>query len=126
MKNLKNAGRVIFGLPFIIFGLNHFKMGSQMAGYVPSFIPGGVFWIYLVGLALVLAGISIIIKKYIRLSATLLGIMLAIFILTIHLPGLFNPAIMQMEFANLLKDTSLCGAAFFIAGSFPNEEKKSE
>jgi len=61
-----------------------------MVGYVPSFIPGGVFWVYLVGLALIAAAVSIIIQKKAKLACLLLAILLMIFVLTIHLPGLFN------------------------------------
>ena len=34
--------RIIFAIPFLIFGLNHFMKADMMAGMVPSFLPGGV------------------------------------------------------------------------------------
>lgn len=35
--------RIIYAIPFAIFGLMHFMKGGDMAGMVPSFIPGGIF-----------------------------------------------------------------------------------
>jgi|AntRauTorcE11898_2_1112593.scaffolds.fasta_scaffold06503_2 uncharacterized membrane protein YphA (DoxX/SURF4 family) len=117
-------GRIIYGLPFIIFGIFHFLNGADMAGYVPGFIPGGAFWVYLTGAALIAAGISILIQKMTRLACILLGVMLLIFVLTIHLPAVINAAdmqAMQQAMPSLLKDLALAGAAWFMAGNYGSE-----
>ena len=119
MKQLTTTvARVLFAIPFLVFGIMHFIKGNAMAGFVPSFIPGGVFWVYLVGLALIAAAVSILMQKKAKMACLLLAIMLMIFILTIHLPGLFNDASMVMSMGNMLKDLALCGAALFFSGSF--------
>jgi putative oxidoreductase len=91
-----------------------------MAGFVPAFIPGGVFWVYVTGLALVLACISILIDKQTRLACNLLGLMLIIFVLTIHIPG-FLGEMGDEALPNLLKDLALAGAAFYFAGHHNGE-----
>ena len=88
---------------------------SGMFGMVPSFIPGGVIWIYITGLALILAAVSIIIQKKDRLAAMLLAAMLIIFVLTMWLPGLGGDN-GQTAMSMLLKDTALAGAALMFAG----------
>lgn len=108
------VARYLFAIPFIVFGLMHFMAGGDMAGMVPSFIPGGVFWIYLTGLANLGAGVSIIIKKKDKLATLLLGIMLIIFVLTIHLPAVMGGD--QMAMSSILKDLALAGAAFTFSG----------
>ncbi len=108
------VARVLFALPFGIFGFFHFANGSAMAGYVPSFIPGGVLWVYLTGLALVLACISIIIQKYMKWSCMMLAVMLALFILLIHLPGAM--AGNEASVPAFLKDLGLTGGALTYAG----------
>lgn len=121
MKQLTTTvARVLFATPFLVFGFMHFMKGGDMAGYVPSFIPGGVFWVYLVGVALIAAAVSILIQKKAKLACLLLGIMLMVFVLTIHLPGLFNEDAMQMQMSMtmMLKDLALSGAALFFSGSF--------
>lgn len=116
MDKLSTTGRIIFAVPFAVFGLMHFMMGNAMAGMVPSFFPGGVFWVYLTGLALIAATISLITQKQIVLAATLLGVLMFIFVLTIHLPALIGGD--QMAMTSVMKDVSLGGAALMIAGQF--------
>ncbi len=105
------VSRVLYGLPMIVFGMLHFMNSQMMSGMVPGFIPGGVFWVYLTGIALIAAGVAIIAnRRFGRLAAVLLGVLLLSFALTIHLPAGMD------AMPNLLKDTSLAGAAFAFAG----------
>lgn len=120
MKNsifkISAIGKYLFALPMIIFGLFHFMNANAMAGMVP--IPGGIFWIYLTGLALLLSGLSIIIKKYDDWSSFLLAALLLVFVLTIHLPGVITGGEMaQMSMTNLLKDLALAGGALIYLNS---------
>lgn len=119
MDKLTTVGRVIYAVPFAIFGMMHLMKASDMSGMVPSFVPGGVFWVYLTGLALLAATVSIITKKQIVLASILLGSLLFIFVLTIHLPALIGGN--QMAMSSVLKDISLGGAALYIAGIFSKE-----
>ncbi len=109
------VSRFLFAIPIGIFGLFHFMNGPAMAGMVPSFIPGGVFWVYLTGAALLAASVSLIIRKKDKLAGLLLGGLLLIFVLTIHLPDVIAGD-MEKAMPNLLKDTALAGAAFMLAG----------
>lgn len=118
MKQLSNIGRILFALPFGILGLNHFLMYSYYVGIVSSFIPGGGFTVIITGLALIAACISIIIKKFVRLSCLLLALLLLIFIVSIHIPMLFDARQAPIALIELLKDTSLLGGSLLIAGIY--------
>ncbi|ELR71038.1 hypothetical protein C900_03168 [Fulvivirga imtechensis AK7] len=109
-------GKYLYAIPFLLFGAFHFINGQQMAGMVPSWIPGGIFWIYLTGAGLIAASISIIIQKKASLATLLLAAMLLIFVLTIHLPAAIGGD--QNAMTSLLKDTALAGAALFMSGHF--------
>lgn len=124
MKNLTTIGRILFALPFAIFGLNHFIMVDFFTGMLNSFIPGTSFTIVLTGIALIAASVSIIIKRYIKLSCILLAILLFIFIVTIHIPKLFDEATKMMAMVSLLKDTALMGGALMIAGIYQKSENE--
>ena len=113
-----NIGRYLFALPFGVFGLLHFVNAGQMAGMVP--IPGGVFWVYLTGVAMLAACVSLIVGKMARLAAILLGVMLLVFVLSIHLPAVIGGE-MQSSMPSLLKDLALAGGAWFIAGHSEEE-----
>lgn len=109
-----NIGRVVFGLMFVVFGLNHFMNTQQMTGAVPEWMPGGIFWVYLSGVAMLIAGISIIINKKAALAALLLAILIFSFVLFIHLPKLLGGDMSAMT--SVLKDTVIASAALFMSG----------
>ena len=110
-------GRTVYAIPFAIFGLFHFMNGPAMAAMVP--IPGGIFWVYLTGVCLIAACIAILTGKYARLACQLLALMLLIFVLALHLPGVISGN--EASMPNLLKDLSLAGAAWVISGTFPKD-----
>ena len=113
------VGRLLFALPFGIFGILHFMMAENMAGMVPGFIPGGVVWVYLTGVALLAACVSFVIQKEVRLAGLLLALMLIIFVLTIHLPGVMSGS--ENAMPNLLKDAALAGGALILAGRYGDD-----
>lgn len=111
MKGLTQLGKYFYAVPIAIFGLFHFMNANAMAGMVP--LPGGVIWVYITGIGLLAAALSIFIGKYDKLAAFLLGIMLFIFAFSLHLPGAIDGD--QASTSNFLKDFALAGAAFMYA-----------
>ena len=122
MKNLAPIGRILFALPFAVFGINHLLMMDYYLGMLTSFIPLGGYTIILTGLVMIIVSISIITKKFIRLSTLILAGLLLIFILTIHLPHLFDGTDRVPIMIALLKDISLMGGSLMIAGYSAEEE----
>ena len=120
-KLLGIVGRVIYSLPFLGFGIGHLMNGGQMAGMVPSFIPGGVFWIYFTGAAMILAALAIITGIQGRAACFGLAVMLLVFIVTVHLPGMNNPQMKMMAMMGFFKDTGLMGGALVLAATFPKK-----
>ncbi len=114
------VARYLFIIPFAIFGIMHFMNAGQMTGYVPSFIPGGIFWVYLVGLAHLLAAVAFIIEKQARLAGLLLAALLIIFVLTIHIPAVAGGNTASMS--AVLKDLALAGGALTWAGLFDDSK----
>jgi len=111
-----SVARGLFALPFLVFGLTHFAFADGMAGMVP--VPGGVFWIYLTGAALVAGSIGILTRRLGTWAALGLALLMLTFALTVHVPGLANAASQQMSLIGLLKDTALAGGALAWAGIF--------
>jgi putative oxidoreductase len=121
-KFLLFVGRVIYSIPFLFFGFGHLTNAGKMAGIVPPFIPGGVFWVYFTGVAMILAALAVITGKQGRNACFGLAVMLLIFIVTIHVPGLSNPEMKMMAMMGLFKDMGLMGAALAIAGTFTQKK----
>jgi uncharacterized membrane protein YphA (DoxX/SURF4 family) len=121
MKNITTVGRILFALPFGVFGINHFLMMDYYLGTLTSFIPRTGFIMILTGIMLILACISIITKKFVTISTLLLAFLLFIFIVTIHLPHLINGVETTTTLIALLKDISLMGGSLMIAGIYSEE-----
>jgi uncharacterized membrane protein YphA (DoxX/SURF4 family) len=122
MNAILGLGKYLFAAIFLVFGLGHFSNASAMAGIVP--IPPGTLWVYVTGVGHVAAALSIIIGKYDKLGSFLLGVMLLIFALSIHLPGMMNAAdamAQQGAMGNLLKDIGLAGGAWIYAKSMAKD-----
>ena len=122
MKRMTTLGRILFAVPFAIFGINHFFMTDYYVGILTSFIPLGAYTIILTGIMLIAAGISILFKKLVKISTILLAILLFIFIVTIHIPHLISDADKTISLIALLKDISLMGGSLMIAGIYSEEE----
>src|SRR3989339_1182587 len=123
MKKITTIGRVLFAIPFALFGINHFLMMDYYLGMLTSFIPLGAYTIILTGIMLIAASISIIIKKFVKFSTILLAVLLFMFIVTIHIPHLFIDADRTSSIIALLKDISLMGGSLIIAGIYSEDEE---
>lgn len=114
MKSLtKNAARILFAVPFLVFGINHFIFADQMKMAIPSFLPGGIFWVYATGLGILAASISLLIQKMTKEAMIGLSLFLIATIAFVQIPGMGNPDPMmqQMAMLGLFKDIGLLGGA---------------
>ena len=110
MNAIINLGKYFFALPMAIFGIFHFMSADTMAEMAPF---GGAIMVYITGLALIAAAVSIIIGKMDKLASVLLALMLLIFVFSIHLPGVMGGN--EMSMPSLLKDVALAGGALMYA-----------
>jgi uncharacterized membrane protein len=108
-------GPVFFASPMAVFGGDHFMAPQIVAAMVPSWIPGHLFWTYLVGTALIAAALSMVTNKYSTLAATLLGLMIFSFVLLIHVPNFAAKPGDRILFAVLIRDLSFSAGALAFA-----------
>lgn len=113
MNTIKNIGKWLFILPFAAFGFLHFGPLEFSIDYVPNWLPAKAFWVYFIGVCLLGFTISAITKKLDGLASILLGILLLVFVLTIHISKA-----MEGDFLGVIatfRDTAMAGAAFLYA-----------
>ena len=118
-KTISKIGTVLYALVIAFFGINHFINGTGMQKMVPSFLPGGVIWVYITGAALLAAAIAFLINRQTRLAGILLAVFLLLIVITVHLPAVSNApdeAARRFPMINMIKDTGLAAAALIIAG----------
>jgi uncharacterized membrane protein len=110
-------GPLFFAIPFAVFGTEHLTDTADMTTMVPRWLPAHTFWIYLVGIALIAAALSIASNIQSRLAATLLGLTLCSFVLLIHIPNIISQPGDRFLVAVGLRDLAFAGGAFAFAGS---------
>lgn len=111
---------LLLALVMIIFGIQHFTNPDNMLVYVPLYLPQGIVWVYLVGLAFILAALAFITNRFVSLAGYLLAVLLVLFVVLIHIPNHLNsgdPGMRQIALVNALKDTALAGFAMYIAST---------
>src|SRR5215469_10584117 len=101
---------LFIAVPLGAFGTDHFVEHTSIARIVPAWMPAHLFWVYFVGVALA-AALSIAANKYVKLSATLLGLMFFLFVLLMHIPTLAAHPRNRFALAYVLRDS------FFSAGA---------
>src|SRR5882757_7546450 len=80
------AGRILFAISLGVFGVQHFLYANFIATLIPGWIPAHLFWAYFVGAAFCAAALSIALRKYSGLAATMLGVMFLLWVISLHLP----------------------------------------
>jgi uncharacterized membrane protein len=117
-SRLARAGRVLFGLCAIIFGVAHFLALPQTADLVPAWLPlGQRFWASATGIVFVLAGISILVGIYAMIAAVVLTAMLASFGLLIWLPSAIRHPHEHIVWAGNTINLAVAAAAWMMAES---------
>jgi uncharacterized membrane protein len=110
-------GPLFIAIPIAIFGTEHFTATTVIAGMVPGWIPGHMFWALFVGTCLIAAALSIAAGKYAWLAAALLGFMICLFVLLIHIPNIASAPHSRILWVVALRDFAFAGGAFSISAA---------
>ncbi len=110
-------GPVFLAVPIAVFGTEHFTATKILAGMVPRWIPGHLFWALFVGACLISAALSIAVRKYTGIAAALLGLTILLFVLLIHIPGIANAPTSRLVWVVALRDLAFSGGALSIAAT---------
>lgn len=110
-------GPVFEAVALAVFAAEHFLMAREMMGIVPRWLPGPLFWTYLVGVAWLAAAISLIAWRYVRWSAFLSAVLFLIIVVTIDLPSLPKEVHQRLFWTLTVRETAFAGGALVLAGS---------
>jgi uncharacterized membrane protein YphA (DoxX/SURF4 family) len=102
-------GCVALGATCVDFGIDHFIYADFVATLVPAWISGHMFWTYFCGVALIAAGVGMILRIKARLASGLLGAMIFVWLLVLHIPR----AIADPVSGHGNEPTSVCEALSF-------------
>lgn len=90
MARVLALGPVFIAAALATFSGEHFTQAREFSGLVPKWMPLRVPIVYLVGVALLAAALSLVARRCLRWSTPLLGVLFALFVLLIYLPGAFR------------------------------------
>jgi uncharacterized membrane protein len=110
-------GAVCLAVPISVFGTEHFTAAKILAGMVPGWIPGHLFWALFVGACLICAALSIAVRKYAGVAAALLGLMILLFVFLIHIPNIVHAPATRLLWVVGLRDLAFSGGALSVAAT---------
>lgn len=110
-------GPVLEAVALAIFAAEHFLAARDLMGIVPRWLPGPLFWTYLVGVALLAAAVSFIAWRFVRWSASLLALLFLIIVATIDVPGLPQSFHERLFWTLTVRETCFAAGAMVLAGS---------
>lgn len=79
-------GRIGLGSFMAAAGIQHFLWEEFVQTLVPAWIPGPLFWTYFAGVALIAAGVGLIVPATSRLAGTMAGLMVFSWVVLLHVP----------------------------------------
>jgi len=108
---------LFYALPMGVFATQHFTNTKLVASIVPHWMPWHLFWVYLVGTAIIAAVLSILLDIQARLAATLLGCMFLLFVVLMHIPNIVAAHGALLFWVIALRDLAFGGGAFALAAT---------
>lgn len=114
---LMPLGRFFLPITVVVFGIDHFIYADFVATLVPSWIPGTLFWTYFAGIALIAAGLGMILRIQPRMASLLLGIMIFLWFILLHIPrAIADPHTGKgNEWTSVFEALAFSGIAFILA-----------
>jgi uncharacterized membrane protein len=125
LDRLVLLGPVFLAAPMAVFGMDHFFEANSVSRGVPPWMPWHMFWTYFVGVALICAAVSFVVKKYVWLSAFLLGTMFILFEAMIHIPNIIASPHLRIAWSLGLRDINFAAGAFALAITQTDEWQRS-
>lgn len=112
---LQLFGRVLFVASLIVFGAQHFIYAGFIAGLIPTWIHGRLFWAYFVGGAFIATALATATGRQATLAAALLGTMFLVWVLILHGPRVAGAVTNSNEWTSLVVAIGMGGCAFLVA-----------
>ena len=112
-------GRVGLGAFMAAAGVQHFLWEDFVQTLVPTWIPGPLFWTYFAGVALIAAGVGLVVPATTRLAGTLAGLMVFSWLLMLHIPRAVAAqaaASSRNEWIAVFEALAVSGLALLLAG----------
>jgi uncharacterized membrane protein len=112
---LHRTSRYLLAFTLVVFGIAHFQVLSFIASMVPGWIPWHWFWTIFFGVAFIAAGVSFATGYLQRWAALGVGVMFALWLVTIHLPPLLGAPQDPDKWSDVFIVAALWGGSWALA-----------
>jgi uncharacterized membrane protein YphA (DoxX/SURF4 family) len=102
---------------FLLAAIQHHLFVQFVATLVPPFIPFPRFWTYVAAVALLAAGLGLLLPPTRRLAAVMTGWMVFTWVFLVHVPLLFTVG--AREWMGVFEALGVSGVCLLLAGSTP-------
>jgi uncharacterized membrane protein len=113
-------GPVFIAASLAAFAPEHFSRRGPdyIQTMAPAWMPARWFWPDFIGCALLAAATSLAVRKFLRLSSILLGLMFFLFVCMIYLPTALRHLHSRLAWTFVLRDLSFSAGAWALAGLY--------
>jgi len=111
-------GRSLFAISMVVFGAQHFMYAGFIATLIPAWIPVHLFWVYLTGTGMIVAGFSIATGILASLASMSMGLMFLLWFLLLHAPRVAASPRSGDEWTSAFVALAVSGGSFLLASTF--------
>jgi len=111
-------GRFLFAISMIVFGVQHFMYAGFIATLIPAWIPVHLFWVYLTGTGMIVAGFSIATGILASLASMSMALMFLLWFLLLHAPRVAASPRNGDEWTSAFVALAVSGGSFLLASTF--------
>ena len=104
---------------WLVFGWSHLLIPAFIATLIPAWIPWHLFWVYATAAVFFAAAISIVIKRFTRITASMLGLMFFLWVVVLHGPRVAAALHNGDEWNSLFVALAISGFSLIFVGSSP-------
>src|SRR5438105_9631695 len=112
---LHRTSRYLLAFALIVFGIAHFQVLTFIASLVPGWIPWHRFWTVFFGVSFISAGVSFATGLLRRWAALGVGLMFALWTVTIHVPPLLGAPQDPDKWSDVFIVAALWGGSWALA-----------
>ena len=113
------AGRYLFAVPLVIFGILHFKYAFFISTLIPTWIPGRFFLANFVGLCFICAALAIATGIRARLAGYMLAAMFLLWVAILHAPRVAAASHNGNEWTSMFIALAMAGCSLAAAAIAP-------